>query len=136
MKRVIVLSACLAGATCVSVSPLCGCGPVQPISVVYGVVSRTGAPVAGAPVHFYASMEECVGQTGTPNNGVPTTTDASGRYRSFVAVNALSDTGCVIVTVVDSLAHPVDSVAVQHRPVRFSTVVDSVRIDVALPARP
>lgn len=103
-------------------------------AVVYGTVTRAGAPFAGARVYPYATLQMCR----EPSVLAPVeVTGADGRYRQVLRGPVSPQTGCLLVRVLYSNGDRLDSVTVRDIPIPFnaddSGNLDSVRVDVALP---
>jgi len=98
--------------------------------LVYGAVrDPSGAAVSGAGVSVWESRSSgCT--TGSP--AVPATTDASGSFRAIPGNWGMAYDACIVVQVQPPAGSGLSAETVTRHPVRLSTELDSVRIDVVL----
>lgn len=138
MKRLVVLTALLAGLTSGTPTSLHGSTTVLPTQLtIYGSVTRQSHPVTSATIKFFASPYKCGGHQqivgSAPLNPASTET---GSYRAQLLLVEPSDSLCVRITAYDASRGSIDSVTVVRQPVAArssspSMPVDSLRIDLS-----
>src|SRR5207253_203751 len=106
-------------------------------AIVYGTVTRSASPVAGASVTVTPIRDSC--SSGNPALGgeLTTTTVADGSYRAHSRTPDGPFTACMRVSVLENGAAgvpvTVDGGTVDFRPDNAGQNRDSVRVDVDLP---
>lgn len=138
MKALFLCGVALFVAACIFPTPVCGCVPNPGIATVFGNVTRSGAPVAGAEVKVGSRAPAC--DNPLVDTGPAAITNSAGDYR--YTLMGYADSVCLRV-VARGPAHAAgDSAAADPVLARLAPRDDplakpeSVHVDLQLPAGP